>query len=222
MDRYAEHDIEALEDWARDGMGETMDNVQHDDFLDLDPLSQIVDDITFDLVNVQPPAWYINTEFNALSEQRAAYDSIAACSPPTFALNLLEVLQAPVPPPTQYLTSLPAPSAMVWAVYVVVMAKAGESSELYIGSGTDRDQGVAFRLNHYRLGGSMAPRYVRQAFARGYCVANKGLMCWTPLPTPGMVPRVRRRFFALEALFACLFHATIPAITDAYTSHLLL
>ncbi|CAN9367521.1 unnamed protein product [Alternaria alternata] len=190
--------------------------------LHLSPLAQLVDDLTFKLVNVPAPHWYMNPEFGVLFEKRSSYDSIAACSPLTFAPNLHEVLTSSTPPSLDYFTSLPQAIIRQWAVYAIVMAKAGEKSGLYIGSGTNGTYGVTTRLSQYKPGGSMLPRFVKRAFEQGYHIAHRGLICLTPLPTPGLAPRVRARFLGLEALFACLFFATVPAITDMYFEHLLL
>jgi hypothetical protein len=85
-----------------------------------------------------------------------------------------------------------------------------------VGSGTDADNGVVSRLDNYRPGNALLPRFVKQAFNEGYHIAHKGLLCWTPLPTAGLVPRCRARFLVLECLFTVVFHASYAATTDIY------
>jgi len=192
------------------------------DLLELSPLAQLVDDLTFKLVSLDAPDWYINPEFGILFAERSSYDSVVASSPLTFAPGLFERLTSPTPPTMDYFMSLPVAAPKTWAVYVVIMVKDGFETGLYIGSGTEGIYGVTYRLACYKPGDNMAPRFVKQAFAQGYVVAHKGIICSTPLPTPGLAPRVRARFLALEAVFAVLFIATIAAITDDYFEHLLL
>ncbi|KAJ4344321.1 atp2, beta subunit of the F1 sector of mitochondrial F1F0 ATP synthase [Ascochyta clinopodiicola] len=202
---------------------ELTDDVEIDnvDYLGLDPITPLVDDMTWLLVTTDAPAWYINPEFKVLFGERASYDSVAVCSPLAFAPALSGVLDSPRTPSIAFFKSLPpATDDDSWAVYAVVMEKADCSPELYIGSGTNTDGGVSHRLPNYEPGCSVAPLLVRRAFDRGYHVAHRGLVCSTPQPNAGLVPRVRARFLALEALFTCLFHACRPAITDSYLTHM--
>lgn len=214
-------DIEWDDEFWGDDISETSqtEDVQ---LLDLDAISTLVDDMTFSLVSLDVPHWYINPSFSILFDARSSFDSIAACSPLTFPSNLHEVLTSSEPPSINFFKSLPLPDDKIWAIYVIVMEKDGCTPRLYIGSGTDAQYGVHNRLAHYKHGCSMAPRFVQQAFKEKCDVAHKGLLCWTPLPTAGLAPRVRARFLAVEALFTCLFHACHKAIADAYYNHLLL
>ncbi|KAJ4369769.1 hypothetical protein N0V83_005533 [Neocucurbitaria cava] len=191
------------------------------DCLNLDALSKLVDDMTHTLINIDAPDWYMNPDFGFLFGERSSYDSIAACSSLSFPPNLHDVLTSPVAPSIAFLKSLPLPAGDFWAIYVIVMEKDGCPTLVYIGSGTDAIQGVSARLPHYVPGCAAAPRFVRHAFRKGYHVAHRGLLCWTPLPNAGLVPRVRARFLALEALFTCLFFAAYAAVTDQYHEHLL-
>ncbi|KAB2105124.1 hypothetical protein AG0111_0g6896 [Alternaria gaisen] len=190
--------------------------------LHLSPLAQLVDDLTFKLVNIAAPSWFINIDFGVVFAERSSYDSVAACSSLIFCPNLYEVLTSPTPPSIDYFKSLPPATPTLWGVYAIVMAKSGCEDGLYIGSGTNSDYGVLVRLGHYKPGGHALPRFVKRAFEQGYHVAHRGLLCSSPIPTPGLAPRVRARFLALEALFTVLFFASIPAITDSYFEHLLL
>ncbi|KAH3971305.1 hypothetical protein HBI26_155130 [Parastagonospora nodorum] len=200
-------------------------------FLDLDDLAQLIDDLTYELINLDAPEWFIQPQFKELFTERSDYDSVAACSPLSFAPDLLDTLVSPEPPSIEWFLSLPVYTEGndVWAVYVVVMEKPDDSAGgngpaigVYIGSGTDGSTGVARRLEHYVPGCEEAPVYVKQAFAEGYHVAHQGLLCWTPLPSPCYAPRVRGRFLAIEALFACLFYVTYANVADMYFAHMLL
>ena len=92
---------------------------------------------------------------------------------------------------------------------------------LYIGSGTDSNLGVISRTASYTQARSL-PRFMKRALDNGYHVAHVGLLCWTPMPPPGIQPRARALFLALEATFTVLLHACIPMITDDDAQHLLL
>lgn len=197
-------------------------DLDEDDFLDLDPGSQLIEDLTFKLVHIDAPDWYINPDFRVVFQERSAYDSIAASSPLSFAPNLHENLASSMTPRLIFFKTLPKGDGSLWAIYLLVFEKAGCPTKVYVGSGTDAKKGVLSRLAQYFPGSTVLPRFVRQAFEQGYHIAHHGLLCWTPLPRPGLVPRVRARFLALEALFTALFHAAIPAITDMYFAHLLL
>jgi hypothetical protein len=76
-------------------------------FLDLDDLSQLVDDLTYELVNITAPDWYLNPEFRVLFAERSTYDSIAGCSPLTFAPTLHDALTSPEPPSIDWFKALP-------------------------------------------------------------------------------------------------------------------
>lgn len=193
------------------------------DLLGLDAVHQMVDDLTWNLLNIDAPHWYINPDFTVVFGERSAYDSIAACSPLSFPPNLHDVLTSSQPPSLDFFKSLPNPTGKMWGIYGCTLEKAGCNSKLYIGSGTEAEYGVSARLLDYKPNSSgLLSRYVRQAFNRGYHLAHSGLLCWTPLPSAGLVPRVRARLLALEALFTCLFHAAFQAVTDQYYEHLLL
>jgi hypothetical protein len=193
------------------------------DYLTHDALSQRVDDLTFQILHITAPDLRNNPQFQILFSERSLYDSISACSPLEFAPGLHDVLSSPDPPSIAFFKSLPFISGdRSWAIYAVVMEKDGCPTKIYIGSGTNSDYGVSARANCYYPGCPTLPHYVKLAFQQGYHIAHIGLLCWSHLPTPGLVPRVRARFLCVEALFTCLFHAAIPKSTDVYYDHLLL
>jgi hypothetical protein len=69
-------------------------------------------------------------------------------------------------------------------------------------------------MDSYTPTGSNLPRFIKLRFTQGYIISHSGLLCWTPLPSAGLVPRVRARFLLLEAAFTIIFFATFAAITD--------
>ena len=193
------------------------------DFLDLDSTVRQVEDLTYSLVTVPSPGWYINPVFSLLFEDRSTWNSIGACSPLTLAPALYNVLSSAEPPTLDFFFTLPKPPAeKVWGVYALVLEKAGFKSMLYVGSGTNATNGVVSRLGGYDKLDSAQPKPSRvvKAVADGYHISHSGLLCWTSLPSASKVPRVRARFLAIEAFFTMTFHASFAAITDAYIRHL--
>lgn len=65
-----------------------------------------------------------------------------------FAPGLLDVLQPPTPPSVAYFKGLPT-DANCWGVYLLVLEKPGCRPKIYVGSGTDKDRGVARRFQQY-------------------------------------------------------------------------
>ena len=64
----------------------------------------------------------------------------------SFAPGLLDAVQATTLPTIGFFKNLPTDFKGLWAVYVLVLEKAGCRPMIYIGSGTERDRGVALRL----------------------------------------------------------------------------
>jgi hypothetical protein len=199
--------------------------------LDLDDALSKIDDLTYDLININAPAWYINPTFKTVFGERSSYDGIAACSPLTLAPELPDVLSSATPPSLDFFRSLPpAPSGKYWGIYACLMEKLDskldqkldEKPLLYIGSGTSTSRGVRGRMQSYHAGNPDLPRFVAAAVKKGYHFSRIGLLCWTPMTSTGLAPRVKGRIVAVEATFAAVFHAYVPAITDAYYNHLLL
>jgi hypothetical protein len=202
-----------------------MDSMMMNSDLDLhlDPCQSKIEDLAYNLVNVNSPSWYINPSFKTLFQERSNYDSIAACSPLTLAPKLYGVLEDAGPPSLSFFRSLPQPPPeKAWGIYALVFEEHGHKTMLYIGSGTNVQKGVSERMRSYSPTPSQAPRFVAKAYKNGYDISHRGLLCWTPQPAPGLVPRVRARFLVLEAVFTMLFHAAFSAITDSYAQHLLL
>ncbi|PSK57848.1 ATP synthase subunit beta, mitochondrial [Elsinoe australis] len=191
--------------------------------LQLDAVQTQIEDLTFNLVSIDAPSWYINPDFRTLFKDRSSYDSVANCAPIEAAPGLADVLSSPEPPSVDFFLSLPGiPLSKIFAIYCIVLLKAGCKALLYFGSGTEQYDGAEKRVDSYKDDNKSLPRFMLKAIKDGYTIAHKGLLCWTPLPTPGLVPRVRGRFLAFEAVFTMLFHGCIPFITDPWIEHLLL
>ncbi|KAG4415314.1 hypothetical protein IFR04_011569 [Cadophora malorum] len=216
------NDVDQADDDVRfDEYIDDIDDVDLD-ILELDVAHQLVDDLTWALLATDAPDWYINPTFKVVFPERSVYDSIAACSPLTLCPNLYDVLTSSEPPSIEFFKSLPEIDGKMWAIYCVTLEKTGHKPELYIGSGTEAEYGVILRFRTYQPGNYLLPLLVRDAFRQGYQMTHFGLLCWIPLPTPGLVPRVRARFLSLEAIFASVFHAMRKAKSDRYYEHVLL
>ncbi|KAF7934116.1 uncharacterized protein EAE97_008476 [Botrytis byssoidea] len=137
------------------------------------------------------------------------YRTIKSTMKLEFAPNLFETLSDPSPPSLSFFKSLPIVRGPFWAVYVVLMEKAGSAPKLYVGSGTSVAGGYKSRCETY-LSGKTArmPIGVRRALKHGYAIAKFGCLCWCSVPPSSLVPRTRLRIIALEGIFTCLFFAS--------------
>jgi len=127
-----------------------------------------------------------------------------------FCDGLLNVLQAPLPPPIQWFESLDAEHGIHdWAIYAMVLKKTGcsASDKLYIGSATASRRAVETRWYDYSRIYDTTPWNVVHAFKEGYTITSKVLLATCPLPAAGDVPTHRTVVLALEACFACCFWA---------------
>jgi len=199
---------------------------------DLDPILDLaldaalskIEDLTYRLINVDAPSWYINPTFKTVFGDRSSYDGIAACSPLTLAPTLPDVLSSVTPPSLDFWrTTPPAPSGKHWGVYACLMEKLDSKPLLYIGSGTSTSKGVRGRMQSYHHAETYnLPRFVAVAVKKGYQFSHIGLLCRVPMSSAGLAPRVKARIVAVEATFAAIFHACMPMITDSCHDHLLL
>ncbi|KAJ9655835.1 carbamoyl-phosphate synthase (glutamine-hydrolyzing) cpa2 [Neophaeococcomyces mojaviensis] len=123
-----------------------------------------------------------------------------------FAPGLFEVIRASTPPTVAYFKSLPTDCTKIWGVYLLVLEKKGCRPKIYVGSGTQFEYGVSSRWSQYDHKRKL-PRYVEQALKEGYRIVHKGLLCWTPIPSPTVVPVLRVLFVAIEATFTFVLWA---------------
>jgi len=123
-----------------------------------------------------------------------------------FAPGLLSMFRSATPPTVDWLKSLPTfvkSSQVVWAIYLCVLQKPGCRDKVYIGSATEAGTGLQRRFTEYE--GPSATiymgRYMKAAVKDGYVITAKGVMCWCPIPSAGIQPKMRTLFHVLEALF---------------------
>jgi hypothetical protein len=131
---------------------------------------------------------------------------VASNIPVNFAPGLWDVINSATPPAVAYFKSLPTLRSPCWAVYMLVLEQVGHRPRVYVGVATNASNGVAVRFKHYDEGEHL-PRRVESSLAQGFEIVHKGLLCWTPIPSPGLVPITRLFFYAMEATFACLLWA---------------
>lgn len=181
-------------------------------------LQEVVDDLTWQHLNVNAPGLFINPAFMSALGPKPHYDELCTKVPLSFAPGLSEVLASSSPPSSiDLFLSLPNPqrSNKLWTVYAVVLVKPGCRPKVYNGSGTDAKDGCSGRLNFYNNPRSTRlPKFVKRAYADGFKLAHSGLLCWAPIPAASLVPRARARFIAIEALCTTIFFAAFETVCD--------
>lgn len=189
----------------------------------LDDVQNLITDIAFNLANTNAPVWFIHVDYSVIFGEQSSFDSIVDACPLSFPPSLQAVLESDEPPPFEYWFSLPPPTYEHFAIYAIPIQKAGHPDRLYFGSGTNPTQGVKARTVFYTPDNvHTLPSLVKKAFEEGYHVAHIGMVCWTRIPSTGLIPRARGLFLVLEATFTVLFHACVPSLSDLYVEHLLL
>jgi hypothetical protein len=111
--------------------------------MDLDdaPLANIMlfmEWLVWGCINFTPPKLK-NPMYLIVFASQAILEDIFAESGVDFASGLLQVFQSDSPPTTAYFKSLPTIAALGgawWAVYVLVLEKAGSRPKIYVGSST--------------------------------------------------------------------------------------
>lgn len=132
-----------------------------------------------------------------------------------FAPGLLDVLQSATPPTVAWFANLPNNVKARWAVYLLILRKAGCRIKIYIGSATNAQYGAVVRFANYDTqDGTNLPYRVKKALEEGYVITNKGLLCWCPIPPAGKYFSARVLFHALEAMFAFVFWAMVSKDKD--------
>jgi hypothetical protein len=156
----------------------------------------------------------ISKPFALVFPTMVALENIVQLCPLHFADGLWDVLHAATPPSIQFFKSLPMLSLAkkFWAVYILVLEKAGCNARTYIGSGTCAVSGYERRNKAYakfakdRKRDSQIPdRVYKSVVEDGYEITHHGLLVWTPLPTAANRFVCRCLMLALEAIFAMVF-----------------
>ena len=137
----------------------------------------------------------------------------------TFAPGLLDAVHSKTPPTISYFKNLPLHLVKLWAVYLLVLEKPGHRPKVYIGSGTQRKEGVYSRIRQYNRGKQFG-RHVQRAIDNGYTVSHKGLLCWSPLPTAAKRYRLRVLFLLIETAFTLHFWTMVSRTGDYGMPHL--
>ncbi|KAG5799933.1 hypothetical protein H9Q69_001027 [Fusarium xylarioides] len=124
-----------------------------------------------------------------------------------FCDGFFDAVASPSPPSVDFFSNLPPETDVAWGIYAIVLVKEDEEFPLvYIGSGTNAVKGVTARLAHYDRE-YLLPRFVDDALKKGFSIVHKGLLTWSPIPPPELVPRQRLLFLAIEAALTFWFWA---------------
>jgi hypothetical protein len=121
-----------------------------------------------------------------------------------FAPTLLDIMQSQTPPTLSDFKALPTEITGRWGVYLLTLEKLGRPPKTYTGSGTGARDGIAGRWGCYDRQVEL-PHRVKAALEDGYIITHKGLICWAPKPSPGMVFLERVLMKALESFFSLFF-----------------
>ena len=164
------------------------------------------------------PEDMINQAFSRVIPDLQAMETLLNSSF-SFAPGLLAVMQATNPPSISFLKNLPLQVGKIWAIYVLVLEKAGERSKIYVGSATHTVGGINARLGGYRRRDCL-PRFVEKALKDGFTITHTGLLCWTPIPLASDVTHLRTLMLILEAAFTLWFGACYTAKIESRISQL--
>jgi hypothetical protein len=137
----------------------------------------------------------------------------------TFAPGPLDAVHSKTPPTISYFKSLPLHLVKLWAVYLLVLEKAGHRPKIYIGSATHSKRDVSMPMGQYRRE-QCIPGFVQRYLNNGYRISHKGLLCWSPFPTAAEKYRFRGLFLVLETAFSLYFWAMVSRNKDYGMPHL--
>lgn len=163
-----------------------------------------------------------NLNLDLVFPTERAMEKIMQISPLQFAAGLLQIFQSPTAPTIAYFKTLPLYLDKLWAVYLLVLEKAGERPRIYIGSGTSAEGGVRRRMTTYdRRSDTGEPQstiseYVETSLQEGYAITHKCLLAWTPLPLPSDRYELRCLFLVLETICTLCFWAMKSREKDYY------
>jgi len=87
-----------------------------------------------------------------------------------------------------------------------------------MGSGTqDAAKGCTARTRVYEDKKHIhLPRFVREAYDKGYKLGHVGMLCWISLPF--MIGKQRLRFLVYESVFTCMFCSAYYTIMESFWS----
>lgn len=162
-----------------------------------------------------------NPLFTQIFHDRETLLAICQAIGPRFPAQVFEAIQSDSAPDTSFFESLPGEedvdTALIWAVYDMVLKKRGHIDLLYSGSGTNAKGGLRARWMAHKQGlkSHSMPYKVMKALEKGYKITSKGIYACIPLPDPSNVPIYRLFMVALEATFSFLFW-TMESIEKDY------
>lgn len=173
-------------------------------------------------------AWFIlsqthvtqkSFDFSLVFPNEQAILILALLCPFQFAAGLLLVLRSPVPPTIAWFKSIPLITGKLWAVYLLVLEKAGHRSKIYVGSGRDFEKGYLRRMQQYdaRIQGGSAdtiPSYVEEALIDGYQITHKATLAWAPIPLASEKSALTAFLLLLETVFCLSFLAMLSSVKD--------
>jgi hypothetical protein len=139
-----------------------------------------------------------------------------------FAPGLLGALTSRTGPTIAYFKTLPLHLEKLWAIYLIVLEKAGHRPRIYIGSGTCSETGVRKRINTYNRRSkngvldSGIPQYVETSLQEGYAITHQCLLAWTDLPLASERFHLRCFFLILETVFALMLWAMKSRTKDYF------
>lgn len=166
------------------------------------------------------PGGMKNAVFATIIPTQDVLEELVTRSSVVMSVGFLSVVRAATPPTLSFFKSLPTITTRdAWAVYVLVLEKAGCRPVIYIGSGTDKDRGVAGRFYDYKHI-YRHPLTMRMLTQSGYTITHKGCLCWSPIPPLNEQYRFRLFFVAIEAAFSILFWAMKSRTKDYYMPNL--
>jgi len=149
-------------------------------------------------------------------------ENIAQFSPLGFALGLLSTFRSDTAPTISYFKTLPMYLDNRWAVYLLVLEKDGHRPRIYIGSATNSQGGIKYRMTTYtrrsRTGNhdSTVSYYVHTSLEEGYDITHKGLLAWTPKPLASERYNLRCFFLVMETFFTLSLWAMKSRTKDYY------
>lgn len=152
------------------------------------------------------PTSIANPVFALVLSNESVVETFLLDSSLEFAPGLLECLQSGSPPTVAWFKSLPGNCGKRWAVYCLLLEKPGEEPKIYIGSGTDKKDGLQIRFHQYD-NGKCLPRFIEQALKEGYTIVHKGCLCSAPIPLAPPRFQYRILVIALECTFTWAFWA---------------
>ena len=159
------------------------------------------------------PANQKNALLAVLFASQSVFNEVASLVSIEFTPGLWEILQSGTPPTLRQFKTFrggPKRTDRLWAVYLRVLEKSLHRPKIYIGSGTEAKTGVHSRLKNYERHDNTVSELVDKALKEGYQITHIGLICWIPIPSVVLQPKIRMLFVILEAAFSYVFWAMRP------------